>query len=110
MKKRSLAALFLAMSMTLAACGGSQPAPETKAAETKAEETKAEEAKEEAKAGEAMMFRGSMPEASTDNKALAIQEVVKNIEERTDGRVTFEVYYSGELGNFTDTIEGIALV
>lgn len=109
MKKRSLAALFLAMSMTLAACGGSQPAPETKAAETKAEETKAEEAKEEAKAGESMMFRVSMPEASTDNKALAIQEVVKNIEERTDGRVTFEVYYSGELGNFTDTIEGIAL-
>jgi TRAP-type C4-dicarboxylate transport system substrate-binding protein len=60
-------------------------------------------------AGEKMLFRVSMPEASTDNKALAIKQVVENIEKRTEGRVSFEVYYSGELGNFTDTIEGISL-
>jgi TRAP-type C4-dicarboxylate transport system substrate-binding protein len=56
-----------------------------------------------------LLFRVSMPEAATDNKALAIQQVVKGIEEKTQGRVKFEVYYNGELGTFTDTIEGISL-
>ena len=69
----------------------------------------ASETKETAGTGEKMLFRVSMPEASTDNKALAIMQVVENIEKRTEGRVTFEVYYSGELGNFTDTVEGISL-
>ncbi len=55
------------------------------------------------------LFRVSMPEAPTDNKALAIQKVVKDIEEKTDGRVKFQVYYSAELGTFTDTIEGISM-
>lgn len=104
MKKRCLA-VALMMAMTLTACGGSSAAPESKPQE----ESKTEETQKTEKSAESMMFRVSMPEASTDNKALAIQEVVKNVEERTEGRVTFEVYYSGELGNFTDTIEGIAM-
>ena len=58
---------------------------------------------------ESLHFRVSMPEASADNKAVAIRQVVENIQKRTSGRVTFDVYYSAELGTFTDTIESIAL-
>lgn len=56
-----------------------------------------------------VLFRVSMPESQTDNKAIAIQKVVKDIEERTEGRVQFEVYYNAELGTFTDTIESITM-
>ena len=55
------------------------------------------------------LFRVSMPESSTDNKAIAIQKVVAEIEKKTEGRVKFEVYYNAELGTFTDTIEGISM-
>lgn len=58
---------------------------------------------------ESLHFRVSMPEASADNKAIAIRQVVENIQKRTAGRITFDVYYSAELGTFTDTIESIAL-
>ena len=61
-----------------------------------------------ASSGKVVHFKVSMPEAATDNKAIAIKQVVENIQKRTNGRVTFDVYYSGELGTFTDTIESIA--
>lgn len=109
MKKRITAALLaLVMALALAACGGgagSAPAASAPAASTPA----ASEPAGSAPAGDSLMFRINMPEASTDNKAVAIQQVVENIEKRTEGRVTFEVYYSGELGNFTDNIESIAM-
>lgn len=112
MKKKMLAGVVTAVLIgALTACGGNTASQQTTAAAqteaAKTEAAKTEAAKPDAK--DALMFRVSMPEASNDNKAVAIQQVVRNIEERTEGRVKFEVYYSGELGNFTDTIEGIAM-
>lgn len=112
MKKIAACMMSFAMVLSLAACGGASSAGGgTSAAEKAPDQQEASEVTtEQAEAGgDAMMFRVSMPEPATDNKALAIQEVVKNIEERTQGRVKFEVYYNGELGTFVDTIEGIAM-
>lgn len=116
MRKITAGILALTMAVSLTACGGASGTAD-KAAQAKqgeaAPQAKEESSLSESEKGEtpaeAAMFRVSMPEPATDNKALAIQEVVKNIEERTQGRVKFEVYYNGELGTFTDTIEGIAM-
>ena len=111
MKKIVACIVSSAMVLSLAACGGKAPAGgETTTAGQASESNETVKETEQTEANvEAMMFRVSMPEPATDNKALAIQEVVKNIEERTQGRVKFEVYYNGELGSFVDTIEGIAM-
>lgn len=108
MKKIAACMMSFAMVLSLAACGGASSAGGGTSAAEKAPDQQ-EESEVTTEQAEAMMFRVSMPEPATDNKALAIQEVVKNIEERTQGRVKFEVYYNGELGTFVDTIEGIAM-
>lgn len=114
MKKIAGFVLTAAMMMWLAACGSapdaSKPAAAPQPASAEESQQAGDTAAEQAEpSGEAASFRVSMPEAATDNKALAIQEVVKNIEERTQGRVKFDIYYNGELGTFSDTIEGISM-
>ena len=104
MKKKVLIATMLMAAMCCSACGSGTGTQTEDTASNTEQSTEAT-----GQNAEPLMFRISMPEASTDNKAIAIQQVVKNIEERTAGRDKFEVYYSGELGSFTDTIEGIAM-
>ena len=86
MKKKMLAGVVTAVLIgALTACGGNTASQQTTAAAqteaAKTEAAKTEAAKPDAK--DALMFRVSMPEASNDNKAVAIQQVVRNIEERT---------------------------
>ncbi|GEM_PF-715096 len=117
MKKLTAGMVTMMMVLSLAACGkaadgtggGEQPAAGTEQKAEAGGQSSGQSQEAAQPAAEQMLFRVSMPEPATDNKALAIQEVVKNIEERTNGRVKFEVYYNGELGTFTDTIEGIAM-
>lgn len=57
---------------------------------------------------ESVVLKVNMSESAEDNKAKAIDVVCANITERTEGRVTFEIYHNGELGSFADDIEAIA--
>ena len=97
MKTKKLLALGLSLAMTLAlcACGAKdQPAPnDGDGAGTDATEP--------------VLLKVNMSESAQDNKAIAIDQVVANIEKRTEGRIKFEVYHNGELGTFQDDVEAI---
>ena len=54
-----------------------------------------------------IVLRVNMSEGAASNKSLAIEEVKKEIEERTEGRVVVEIHNNGELGTFQDDVEAI---
>lgn len=56
---------------------------------------------------EPLILRVNMSEGATSNKSLAIEEVKKEIEEKTEGRVVVEIHNNGELGTFQDDVEAI---
>ena len=55
-----------------------------------------------------VVLRVNMSEGAADNKSLAIEEVKKEIEEKTEGRVLVEIHNNGELGTFQDDVEAIS--
>ena len=56
---------------------------------------------------EPITLRVNMSEGAASNKSLAIEEVKKEIEEKTEGRVVVEIHNNGELGTFQDDVEAI---
>ena len=56
---------------------------------------------------EPITLRVNMSEGAASNKSLAIEEVKKEIEEKTEGRVLVEIHNNGELGTFQDDVEAI---
>ena len=56
---------------------------------------------------EPVVLRVNMSEGAADNKSLAIEQVKKEIEEKTEGRVVIEIHNNGELGTFQDDVEAI---
>ena len=108
MKKIFALLLALAMVLSLAACGASEaPATEAPAADAPAAEAPATEAP--APAAEPVVLRFAASEAETSIYAQALTPALERIEERTEGRVVCETYYSNALGSINDTIEQIAL-
>ena len=95
MKKITALLLALAMSLSLCACGqsGSNSDPSGGSNDTTPVEP--------------VVLRVSMAESATDNKAVAIEKVAANIEERTEGRVVLEMYPNGQLGSFQEDVESI---
>lgn len=104
MKKVIALILALVMALSLCACGQSAPA-ETK--ETAAAQAEVKETEAAAQPVEPVVLKVNMSESAQDNKAIAVDQVVANIEERTEGRIKFEVYHNGELGTFQDDVEAI---
>ena len=56
---------------------------------------------------EPITLRVNRAEGAASNKSLAIEEVKKEIEEKTEGRVLVEIHNNGELGTFQDDVEAI---
>lgn len=54
-----------------------------------------------------IVLRVNMSEGAASNKSLAIEEVKKEIEEKTEGCVVVEIHNNGELGTFQDDVEAI---
>ena len=107
MKKFFALLLALAMVMGLVACGGSSAPAATEAPAAEAPATEAPAA--EAPAAEPVVLRFAASEAETSLYAQALTPALKAIEERTEGRVVCETYYSNALGSIDDTIEQITL-
>ena len=101
------------MVCALCACGqtaapaASTPAAEAPAAEEPAAEAPAEEAP---KADvEPVVLKVATSQAEGSIFAESIAPAIANIEERTEGRVTFEVYYSNALGSIADCVEQLSM-
>lgn len=62
-----------------------------------------------APAGSSIVLKICLSESNTDIKASIMQDVVNKIEERTNGRVSFELYYSDALGSIDETIEQMSM-
>ena len=122
MKKRVLSVLLTAaLALTLTACGSSEaaapaPAPAAEAAEEKAEAPAAEEKAEEPAAAEEVA--ATMNEVTIkigfstneeDPRAKGAQQFKEEVEAKTNGAVTVELYPSGQLGGDADLINSLSL-
>jgi len=108
MKKFFALLLALAMVMALVACGASE-APATEAPKAEAPAAPAATEAPAAPAADPVVLRFAASEAETSLYAQALTPALKAIEERTEGRVICETYYSNALGSINDTIEQIAM-
>ncbi|WP_101909211.1 TRAP transporter substrate-binding protein DctP [Marasmitruncus massiliensis] len=103
-------ALILAFTMTIgmAACSEKNLASEASNSVAQSGETQTE-SKPAAQASEPVVLKISIAETSADVKAEVLDEFVKKVEERTNGTIKFEVYYSNELGSLSDVTEQMAM-
>ena len=96
MRKQLVILMAGAMALLLAGCGGSSGSSETQA------EAGGENA---GSSGEAKVFRISHNFLSNQPLHAALQEVVANIEERTNGELQFEIYENAQIANGVDGVE-----
>ncbi len=114
--KKTAMVMAAMMALSLTACGsgsGSNSAPATtaattaaatEAATTEAETTAAEESAEAAgdyftsMEGPSYTLRCATNHSQTFCTSLALQDFAKNVNERTGGRITIEIYYDAVLG------------
>lgn len=108
MKKLFALLLALAMVLSLAACGAKEEAAAPAATQGAAAAPAATEAPA-APAADPVTLRFAASESETSYYAQALTPALERIEERTEGRVICETYYSNALGSINDTIEQIAL-
>ena len=104
MKKLFTLLLAMAMVLSLMACGAKDE-PVTQAQDT----TTVKSESPATPAADPVVLRFAASEAETSIYAKALAPALKRIEERTEGRVVCETYYSNALGSINDTIEQIAL-
>ena len=110
MKKVLSLAKAAALAIGLVACGSSSTASTTAAATQAAAETKAE-AETQAPAAEepSVTLKLSFSTNEEDPRAKGAQQFKAEVEEKTNGAVTVEIYPSGQLGGDADLINSIAL-
>lgn len=117
--RRTLSVLLSTMmaASLLAGCGNSGSGKSTAAAQTtvKAEETKAADTNAAgitavpAAKGDGVTLKLGFSTNEEDPRAKAAQEFKKEVEEKTGGSVTVEIYPSGQLGGDAALIEAMAL-
>lgn len=109
MKAKKWLALVMAGVMTLAltACGGSSQPAQTQApaAEEAAEEAPAAEEAAPAAEGETILLRLANSHNAEHITSQACQMFADLVNERTNGRITIECHFAGELGDERSTIE-----
>ena len=113
-------AAALLCTLVLSGCSSSTPAttaaPETTAApaetqgqETEAPETEAPETEtEEVDDGSSYTFSVNTPQPAESAAGKLLQATCDRITEETGGRLTFDVYFSGQLLTVFDTVSGVS--
>ncbi|MCB6609866.1 TRAP transporter substrate-binding protein [[Clostridium] symbiosum] len=97
--------------VTMAGCsssGGTKSAPETKAAVPSAEENHADAGASDFPEMTIKLGHGSAP-ADDDPYHILATNFKKNVEEATGGKVTIEIFPSGQLGGEMDSYEGLGM-
>ena len=107
MKKFFAMLLTLAMVLSLAACGAKEDAPAEKPAETPSEAPA--ETPAETPADPQITLKLGVSTNDTDPRTIAAQGFKEEVESKTNGSVTVEIYTSGQLGGDAQLIEALAL-
>ena len=105
MKKFFAMLLTLAMVLSLAACGGKEETPAEKPAETPSEAP----AETPAPADPQITLKLGVSTNETDPRTIAAQGFKEEVESKTNGSVTVEIYTSGQLGGDAQLIEALSL-
>lgn len=92
MKKVILIALTLSLLLSLTACGN-----------------QTESVSEEGSDSNGILLKAGHSVPPTHPYHLGLEKFAELIDERTDGKVTIEVFHSGQLGNERDMIEGLQM-
>ncbi len=110
-KKILLFTLALALLLGLAACGGSGSAPAADSGNSAASSAPADAGKTDAGKTEAPAQVKVMRVASTlaedQSYAAAMVRLAQLLEERTNGAITYELYFNGAVGNDSDIFEAM---
>lgn len=118
MKKIVAAMLTCTMAASLAACGSSSASEPKMAAETtaakesadsgKTETEKTESAAEkEASAGEAYTLKFALQNGENHPLCQGVAKFGEILEEKSEGRIKLELFYSGTLGDKATTVQGM---
>ncbi len=99
MKKFSVLFLVLCMTLSLCACGSSQNSTTAVPNETSSV------TQGSAQTQAPVVLKISIAETNTDVKAEVLDDMIAEIETATNGEITFEIYYSNELGSLADVTE-----
>ncbi|MCB7317474.1 TRAP transporter substrate-binding protein [Lacrimispora sp. 210928-DFI.3.58] len=108
MKKRSLMAAALVMALALTGCGNSGSKTADTKAEANAPQTEAVEEADKADDGQTWEISLSTPASETNIVSDQIREFAKLVNERTDGRVTVNPFYSNVLGAQKDMFTALS--
>jgi len=109
MKKYLSLILALAMSVSLAACGGSTGSSSTAASSGSSTSTASSAAATDAADEPSITLKIGVSTNDTDPRTIAAQEFKAEVEEKTGGSVTVEIYTSGQLGGDAQLIEALSL-
>jgi TRAP-type C4-dicarboxylate transport system substrate-binding protein len=98
MKRIFALLLTLCMALSLCACGSKDT-----------EQPKNGDDKQQEVTTEPVTLKISIAETSTDIKAGVLADMMAEVEQATDGRIKFEIYYSNELGSLADVTEQMTM-
>lgn len=98
-KKLSWMVLFLVFALVLAACGGKESSNE-------GESSASDGAKDE---GKTYTFKAGHSQTEEHPYHLALLDLAKNVKERTDGKVTIEIFPLNQLGAERELTEALTL-
>ena len=101
MKRFFALALAFAMTLALAGCGGSSSAP--------ADNTGSSSADSAAESFEPVVWKMGNQHNSTQIATIIDKEIVDEIKEATEGRVTIELYTDSSLGDYTSVFDELML-
>ena len=101
MKRFFALALAFAMTLALAGCGGASSAP--------ADNTDSSSADSAAESFEPVVWKMGNQHNSTQIATIIDKEIVDEIKEATEGRVTIELYTDSSLGDYTSVFDELML-
>jgi TRAP-type C4-dicarboxylate transport system substrate-binding protein len=108
-KVTAILAVVLALFLSLAACGGSNDTASTPAASSAPSTDTSTSAPAASAAPEVnnlvMRVASTLPE--DQSYAAAMGRLAQQLEERTDGAITYELYFNGAIGNDSDIFEAM---
>ncbi|WP_240795371.1 TRAP transporter substrate-binding protein [Aquibacillus halophilus] len=101
--------IVLASFLVLAGCSEDSSGQDTSGDQTNGDETSEQNEEEEQSTDEPIEIQYSHPNAPESVAGRQAQQFADLVSEKTDGRVTIQVFPSGQLGNLQEITEGVKL-
>lgn len=104
---KKMAALLLSgmLAVSLAACGGTETTNEKAAEETG--QTEMESVSDKSQGGDVYTLKFALQNGETHPLCQGVARFGELLEEKSDGRIKLDLYYSGSLGDKATTVQGL---